>query len=144
MAFWPETPDARKIRGDQTAALDRSWRGREDNEGSSFLICILFLHASVQLSCPPERSPMNDPEIYLWRAAYASAVLEADSSLMSERILEALVAIARRLRTPILIDGPEHIAMKAAKRALASLKAQRVEIQSEVTVPLIWHAANRN
>jgi hypothetical protein len=80
---------------------------------------------------------MNDPEIYLWRAAYASAVLETDSSLISERILEALVAIARRLRTPILINGPEHIAMKAARRGLASLQAERVEIQSDIVVPLM-------
>jgi hypothetical protein len=48
---------------------------------------------------------MSDPEIYSWRLAYVSAVLETNSALVSERIFEALVAMAQRLNTPMLIDG---------------------------------------
>jgi hypothetical protein len=88
---------------------------------------------------------MNDPEIYSWHAAYQSAVLETDSArILGWNFLEALVAIGRRLRTPILIDGPEHTAMKTARGGLAALTAERVESQPETVVPLIWHPANRN
>jgi hypothetical protein len=94
--------------------------------------------------CPLKEGSMNEAETYLWRVAYQSAVVETDASLLSERIFEALVAIARRLRTPILIDGPEHAAIKAARRGLEALQTERIELQSDIAAPLIWHDANRN
>jgi hypothetical protein len=87
---------------------------------------------------------MSDPEIYSWHQAYVSAVLETDSTLISERIFEALVAMAQRLSTPMLIDGPEHTAMKAARRGLAALRTERVGGQSDFMKPLVWNPANRN
>jgi hypothetical protein len=87
---------------------------------------------------------MSDPEIYSWRLAYVSAVLETNSALVSERIFEALVAMAQRLNTPMLIDGPEHTAMKAARRGLAALRTERVEGQADFMKPLVWIPANRN
>jgi hypothetical protein len=63
--------------------------------------------------------------------------LETDSSLISERILEVSIALSRRLSTPIRVDSPEHTAMKAARRGFAALKAERIEGQSDITVPLI-------
>jgi hypothetical protein len=87
---------------------------------------------------------MSNPEIYSWRLAYVSAVLETDSALISERIFEALVAMAQRLSTPMLIDGPEHTAMKAARRGLAALRTGRVESQSDIMKPQAWNPGNRN
>jgi hypothetical protein len=46
-----------------------------------------------------------------------------------------MIALSRRLNTP---------AMKAARRGLAALEAERIEGHSDITVPLIWHPANRN
>jgi hypothetical protein len=90
------------------------------------------------------RKAFMDSSNYLWRSAYVSAVLEKDPSLVSERILEALMAISRRFKTPILINGPEHTAIKAAQRGLAALNAQRIEGQSDFRIPLVWNPANRN
>jgi hypothetical protein len=38
----------------------------------------------------------------------------------------------------MLVDRREHTAMKAARRGLAVLKAGQSEIQSKMTVPLLW------
>ena len=65
--------------------------------------------------------------IYLWQAAYRSAVFEADPKQLSIRINEARRAIDERLRRPLLIDSPEHKAIEDARTGLAELEAERIE-----------------
>jgi len=65
--------------------------------------------------------------IYLWQAAYRSAVLETDPKQLSIRINEARRAIDERLQRPLLIDSPEHKSIQDARRGLAELEAERVE-----------------
>ena len=65
--------------------------------------------------------------IYLWQAAYRSAVFETDPKQLSIRINEARRAIDERLHRPLLIDSPEHRALEDARRGLAELEAERVK-----------------
>jgi hypothetical protein len=70
---------------------------------------------------------VNNSENYPWQTAYVSAVLETDKSKLVGRIAEARQAIEHRLMNPIHLDGPEHLAIKAAWEGLLSLKARRVD-----------------
>jgi len=74
-----------------------------------------------------EKENAMNQAIYQWRAAYRSAVLEADPKQLSIRINEARRAIDERLQRPIQIDSPEHKAIEDARRGLAELEAERVE-----------------
>jgi hypothetical protein len=69
---------------------------------------------------------MKNPENYPWQTAYVSAVLETNKSKLVGRIAEARQAIEHRLLNPIQLDGPEHLAIKAAWKGLLALKAERV------------------
>jgi hypothetical protein len=70
---------------------------------------------------------MNNPENYEWQTPYVLAILEPDNAKLVRRIAEARQAIERRLAKPIQIDGPEHLAIKDAWKALAALKAERLD-----------------
>ena len=82
--------------------------------------------------CPPAGLVGRDGDamthaIYLWQAAYRSAVFETDPKQLSIRINEARRAIDERLHRPLLIDSPEHRALEDARRGLAELEAERVK-----------------
>jgi hypothetical protein len=72
-----------------------------------------------------KEGPMNDLSGYLWQAAYLSAVLETDNSLVPSRIYEALAAIEQRLLSPIETDSIEFRAIEDAQTGLLTLKAER-------------------
>ena len=65
--------------------------------------------------------------IYLWQAAYRSAVFETDPKQLSIRINYARRAIDERLHRPLLIDSPEHRALEDARRGFAELEAERIK-----------------
>jgi hypothetical protein len=65
--------------------------------------------------------------IYLWQAAYQSAIFETDPRQLSIRINEARRAIDQRLHRPLPIDSPEHRAIEDARRGLAELEAERIK-----------------
>jgi len=67
---------------------------------------------------------MNSPS-QAWQAIYVSAVLEADPDKALTRITEAQEAIANRLLENPVPDGAEHQAIKAAWKALMSLRSTR-------------------
>ena len=73
------------------------------------------------------KAPVNNPENYPWQTAYVSAILETNKSKLIGRIAEARQSIEHRLLNPILLDGPEHLAIKAAWEGLLSLIARRVD-----------------
>jgi len=82
--------------------------------------------------CPPAGLVGRDGDamthaIYLWQAAYRSAVFETDPKQLSIRINEARRAIDERLHRPLLIDSPEHRALEDARRGFAELEAERVK-----------------
>jgi hypothetical protein len=70
---------------------------------------------------------MNNSESYPWQTAYVFAILETDKSKLIGRIAEARQAIESRLVNPGQIDGPEHLAVKAAWEGLLALEADRVD-----------------
>ena len=70
---------------------------------------------------------MNNPKNYPWETTYVSAALETDFSKLIGRIGRARQAIKHRLATPTQIDDPEHRAIEDARRALATLEAERFE-----------------
>lgn len=68
---------------------------------------------------------------------------ETDSTEILERIWTALTAIDVRLRSPIQIDGPEHVAIKSARKELVALEAE-LSSSPGIAVPLPWESVNRN
>jgi len=81
--------------------------------------------------CPPaglvgREGNVMTHAIYLWQAAYRSAVFETDPKQLSIRINEARRAIDERLHRPLLIDSPEHRALEDARRGFAELEAELV------------------
>jgi len=73
-----------------------------------------------------KEGPVNNPKNYSWQTAYVSAILDTDKSKLIGRVAEARQAIEHRLLNPIQLDGPEHLAIKAAWKGLLALKAERV------------------
>jgi hypothetical protein len=61
---------------------------------------------------------------YDWSSSYAGAVLESDRRKLSERILEAELAILRRTREPGLIQR-EWRAMEVAMDILRDMRMRR-------------------
>jgi hypothetical protein len=61
---------------------------------------------------------------YDWSSSYAGAVLEPDQQTLSQRILEAELAILRRTRAPGLARR-EWQAMELAMDILRDLRARR-------------------
>jgi hypothetical protein len=78
-----------------------------------------------------------------WQAAYVCAALQTDPREILSRICAALTAIEVRLRSPIQIDGPEHMAIRSARKELIALEAE-LGCGPENTVPLLWESVNRN
>jgi hypothetical protein len=103
-----------------------------------------YAYCTIVLLTPPKEDLTANPVTYPWQTIYLSSVLETEPSFVSGRILEALLAMAQRLRMRRLIDGPEHTARRAARHGLGVLKAGQIEIQSKMTAPLRWHPTNRN
>jgi hypothetical protein len=56
-----------------------------------------------------------------------AAVCETDDSRMLVRIMEARAAIEQRLLLPIEEDSQEHRELRAAQKALDTLKTERVD-----------------
>ena len=65
---------------------------------------------------------MTNSEARAWQAAYVSAVLETDPEKVPPRIVEAQLAIERRLLESPSPDALEHQGIKAAWNALAALQ----------------------
>lgn len=61
---------------------------------------------------------------YDWSSSYAGAVLESDTRKLSERILEAELAILRRTREPGLVQR-EWRAMEVAMDILRDMRIKR-------------------
>ena len=70
---------------------------------------------------------MIDTSSSAWRTAYISTLFEKDVAKLAVRIVEASVAINERLNSLVEIGATEHQALEVARRALRSLKAQRVD-----------------
>jgi hypothetical protein len=69
---------------------------------------------------------MHNPN-YPWSAVHVSAILETDNTKLIGRIAEGRQALENRRAIPARIDEAEHLAIKAAWKALAALKAQRLD-----------------
>ncbi len=69
---------------------------------------------------------MSDLSTYRWQVTYQEAVLETDQAKMPALINAAQKALQDRL-AEIQVYSPEHQAIEEAKRALATLKAERVD-----------------
>ena len=70
---------------------------------------------------------MEDTTSYGWHAAYLAAVLETKQSEMSARLTAALQALQERLDSPAGISTDERTAIENARKALMTLKDERVE-----------------
>jgi hypothetical protein len=68
---------------------------------------------------------VSNSETQAWQAAYVSAILEADPEKVSARIVEAQLAIERRLLEGSPPNALEHQGIKAGWNALAALKNGR-------------------
>jgi hypothetical protein len=88
LAFVPDVPSKQA----KLSFVPRFPRRLTSTLGLSFLDCVSKVRRGIPVRrrtvrwCPLKEDSMNDPEIYSWHAAYQSAVLETDSSLISERI----------------------------------------------------------
>jgi hypothetical protein len=67
----------------------------------------------------------SETQAQAWQAAYVSTILEADPVEVSARIVEAQLAIERRLLEGSPPNALEHQGIKAARNALAALKDGR-------------------
>jgi len=63
---------------------------------------------------------------YSWQPAYTAATLETDSSILSDRIKEALEVMRARAFT-VDIGSAEYHALQDAKHALGALNAERAD-----------------
>jgi hypothetical protein len=71
---------------------------------------------------------VDNRNVYPWFTAYASAVLETDNAKMPSRIQEAPNnAIDDRLPSPRVLDTREQTEIEASRKALVTLKAERVD-----------------
>jgi hypothetical protein len=68
---------------------------------------------------------VSNSETQAWQAAYVSAVLETDPEKVPARIVEAQLAIERRLRESPSPNALEDQGIKAARNALVALKNGR-------------------
>jgi len=69
---------------------------------------------------------MLSPSIYPWFAAYRTAVLEPDFTLVPERVREALRVIHDRLNGPSHMDDSERKSIADARAALGKLNGESV------------------
>jgi hypothetical protein len=81
---------------------------------------------------------MLSPSIYPWFLAYRVAALEADFTLVPERVREALRVIHDRLNGPSHMDDSERQSIAVARAALAKLNGESVsEWDARTTADLI-------
>jgi hypothetical protein len=69
---------------------------------------------------------MLSSSIYPWFSAYRAAALEADFTLVPERVREALRVIHDRLNGPSPMDAPERQSIADARAALGKLNGESV------------------
>ena len=69
---------------------------------------------------------MLSPSIYPWFLAYRAAALEADFTLVPERVREALRVIHDRLNGPSHMDDSERQSIADARAALRKLNGESV------------------
>jgi 1,6-anhydro-N-acetylmuramate kinase len=70
---------------------------------------------------------MSDTSSSPWRTAYVAAIFETDNARMVLKVADARAAITERLNNPIEISKLEYEAIEAARQALGTLKAERVD-----------------